>query len=186
SPLVSVATGNSDTGLTLENPLGDLAFNTPAQGGIYTPPSADPGVVAQALQAQLNEMTGTPPATSYYSQFGPNCGGVQSQEGYFLCTSPLNFGTYDKDNVLPYTINYTLNMQWQPTGTVAISPGYTGNRGRHSVIPIPFNEPGIATPSNPIWGETSSYGMEVLNQNNQVDVNYDYAPISVEPWNTFD
>jgi hypothetical protein len=188
SPLVSVASGNSSSGLTLENPLGNLAFSTPSQGlgGIYTPPSADPGVVAQALQSQLNEMTGTPPATSYYNQFGPNCGGVQSQEGYFLCTSPLNFGTYDKDNVLPYTINYTLNMQWQPTGTVAISLGYTGNRGRHSVIPIPFNEPGIATPQNPIWGETSSYGMEVMNQNNQVDVNYDYAPIAVEPWNTFD
>jgi hypothetical protein len=185
SPLVSLATGNSDSGLTLENPLGDLAFNTPAQGGIYTAPSSDPGVVGQALQAQLNEMTGAP-SGGYYAQFGNNCGGVQSQEGYFLCTSPLNFGTYDKDNVLPYTINYTLNFQWQPTGTVAISVGYTGNRGRHSVIPIPFNEPGIATASNPIWGETSSYGMEVMNQNNQVGPNYDYAPIAVEPWNTFD
>ncbi|HUD13202.1 MAG TPA: carboxypeptidase regulatory-like domain-containing protein [Terracidiphilus sp.] len=185
SPLVSLATGNSDSGLTLENPLGDLAFNTPAQGGIYTAPSSDPGVVGQALQAQLNEMTGAP-SGGYYAQFGNNCGGVQSQEGYFLCTSPLNFGTYDKDNVLPYTINYTLNFQWQPTGTVAISLGYTGNRGRHSVIPIPFNEPGIATASNPIWGESSSYGMEVMNQNHEVDPNYDYAPIAVEPWNTFD
>jgi hypothetical protein len=186
SPLVSLATGNSSTGLTLENPMGDLAFSTPAQGGIYTPPSSDPGVVGQALQAQLNEMTGTPPTSSYYNQFGPNCGGVQSQEGYFLCTSPLNFGTYDKNNVLPYTINYTLNFQWQPTGTVAFTLGYAGNRGRHAVIPIPFNEPGIATASNPIWGETSSYGMEVMNQNNQVDPNYDYAPIAGEPWNTFD
>jgi hypothetical protein len=185
SPLVSVATGNSDSGLTLENPLGDLAFNTVSKGGIYTAPSSNPGVVGQALQAQLNEMTGTP-SGGYYKQFGKNCSGVQSQEGYFLCTSPLNFGTYDKDNVLPYTLNYTLNVQWQPFNTLAIMLGYTGNRGRHSVIPIPFNEPGIATPSNPIWGETSSYGMEVMNQNNQVDPNYDYAPISVEPWNTFD
>ena len=187
SPLVSVATGNTDSssGLTLENPMGDLAFDTPAQGGIYTPPSSDPGVVGQALQAQLNEMTGAP-SSGYYAQFGKNCSGVQSQEGYFLCTSPLNFGTYDKNNVLPYTINYTLNFQWQPTGTVAFTLGYAGNRGRHSVIPIPFNEPGIATPGNPIWGETSSYGMEVMNQNNQVDPNYDYAPIAVEPWATFD
>ena len=90
---------------------------------------------------------------------------MQSQEGYFLCTTPLNFGIYDKGNVLPYTINYTLNVQWQPTSTVAVLLGYTGNRGRHSVIPIPINEPGIATPTNPIWGETSSYGMEVMNQN---------------------
>jgi hypothetical protein len=187
SPLVSLATGLSDTSsLTLENPLGDLAFSTPAQGGIYTPPSADPGVVGQALQAQLNEMTGTPPTSSSYNQFGPNCGGVQSQEGYFLCTSPLNFGTYDKNNVLPYTINYTLNFQWQPTNTLAFTLGYTGNRGRHSVIPIPFNEPGIATPANPIWGETASYGMEVMNQNVSADSNGDYAPIAGEPWNTYD
>jgi hypothetical protein len=184
SPLVSLATGLSSTGLTLENPMGDLAFKTPLQGGIYTAPSSDPGVVNQALQAQLNEMTDTP--TGKYAQFGPDCGGVQSQEGYFLCTSPLNFGTYDKDNVLPYTINYTFNVQWQPTNTVAVRMGYTGNRGRHSVIPIPFNEPGIATATHPIWGETASYGMEVMNQNNQVDPNYDYAPIAGEPWNTFD
>ena len=109
----------------------------------------------------------------YYAQFGKDCSGWQSQEGYFLCTSPLNFGTYDKSNVLPYTMNYTFNVQWQPANTVAITLGYTGNRGRHSVIPIPFNEPGIATPSNPIWGETSSYGMEVMNQNLD-SCDYDY------------
>jgi hypothetical protein len=185
SPLVSVATGNSDTGLTLENPMGNLAFSTPSSGGIYVPPGSNPGVITQALQSQLNEMTGAP-TSGYYKQFGKNCSGLQSQEGYFLCTTPLNFGVYDKGNVLPYTINYTLNVQWQPANTVAVTLGYTGNRGRHSVIPIPINEPGIATPTKPIWGETSSYGMEVMNQNNEVGPNYDYAPIAVEPWNTFD
>ena len=185
SPLVSLATGNTDqdSGLTLENPMGNLAFSTSAQGGIYTPPSADPGIVGQALQAQLNEMTGTP--SGYFAQFGKDCSGWQSQEGYFLCTTPLNFGIYDKHNVLPYTMNYALNVQWQPTNTLAITLGYTGNRGRHSVIPIPINEPGIATSTHPIWGETSSYGMEVMNQNSS-DCGYDYCPISVEPWNTFD
>ena len=185
SPLVSLATGNTDSssGLTLENPMGDLAFSTPAQGGIYTPPSANPAVINGALQAQLNEMTGTP--TGYFAQFGKDCSGWQAQEGYFLCTTPLNFGVYDKGNVLPYTMNYTLNVQWQPTNTVAVLLGYTGNRGRHSVIPLPINEPGIATPTNPIWGETSTYGMDVLNQNS-TDCGYDYCPISVEPWATFD
>ena len=142
---MSLATGNTDakSGLTLENPMGNLAFNTPANGGIYTPPSSNPSVIANALQSQLNEMTGTP--TGYYAQFGKDCSGWQSEEGYFLCTTPLNFGVYDKGNVLPYTINYTLNVQWQPSNTIAASLGYTGNRGRHSVIPIPINEPGIAT-----------------------------------------
>ncbi len=190
-PLVSVASGlssqrkGSRTGLTLENPMGDLAFSTPAQNGIYIPPSADPSAVGQALQAQLSEMTGSPAPNSQYAPFGKNCSGWQSQEGYTLCTSPLNFGIYDKNNVLPYTMNYALNVQWQPTNTLAFTLGYTGNRGRHSVIPIPINEPGIATSSNPIWGETSSYGMEVMNQNSS-DCDYDYCPIAVEPWNTFD
>ena len=197
SPLVSVASGNSDSGLTLANPMGDLAFSCPpgsssagcantASGGIYVPPGSSPGIIANALQAQLNEMTGAP-TSGYYAQYGKNCSGLQAQEGYFLCTSPLNFGVYDRNNVLPYTINYTLNVQWQPTNTVAVSLSYTGNRGRHSVIPIPINEPGIATPTHPIWGETSSYGMEVMNQNKDSGPpDYDYLPISVEPWGTFD
>lgn len=163
--------------------MGDLAFSPPPTG-IYVAPSSSAGAMAQVLQVQLNQMTGTP--TGYYAQFGKNCSGVQSQEGYFLCTQAIPFGYYDKSNVLPYTVNYTLNMQWQPFTTLAVTLGYTGNRGRHSVIPIPFNEPGIATASNPIWGETSSYGMEVMNQNVCGDSYCDYAPIAVEPWATAD
>jgi hypothetical protein len=190
APLTSVATGLSDAGtkgnsggLTLENPIGDQAFNSPAQGGIYVAPSTNPGAMVQVLQDQLNQMTGTP--TGYDAQFGKNCSGWQSQEGYTLCTQTIPFGYYDKSNVLPYTVNYTLNMQWQPTTTVAFMLGYTGNRGRHSVIPIPFNEPGIATPSNPIWGETASYGMEVMDYTNP-NCGYDYCPIPEEPWATAD
>ncbi|HVC45656.1 MAG TPA: carboxypeptidase regulatory-like domain-containing protein [Terracidiphilus sp.] len=188
SPLVSVATGNTNesSGLTLENPMGNLAFSPASEGGVYVAPSSNPGVITQALQAQLNQMTGAP-SSGYYAQYGKNCSGLQSQEGYFLCPSPLNFGVYDKNNVLPYTINYTLNVQWQPSNTIAVSIGYTGNRGRHAVIPIPINEPGIATASKPIWGETSSYGLEVMNQNEDSGPpDYDYLPIAVEPWNTFD
>ncbi|HTB96311.1 MAG TPA: carboxypeptidase regulatory-like domain-containing protein [Terracidiphilus sp.] len=192
SPLVSVATGNSNQGyqgnsggLTLENPMGNLAFQTSSGGGIYVPPSANPNVINAALQSQLNEMTNYPDPSSYDYQFGKNCSGWQSQEGYTLCTSPLNFGVYDKNNVLPYTLNYTLNVQWQPTGTLAVLVGYSGNRGRHAVIPIPINEPGIATPSNPIWGETATYGMDILDQNSY-NCDYDYCPIVEEPWNTFD
>jgi hypothetical protein len=185
APLVSLVNGNSSSGLTLENPMGDLAF-TPPPGGEYFAPSSDPSVISQALQIQLNQMTGAP-QSGYFAQYGNNCSGLQAQEGYFLCTAPLNFGVYDKGNVLPYTMNYTLNVQWQPTNTVAIQLGYTGNRGRHSVIPIPINEPGIATSTNPIWGETSSYGMEVMNQNEDGGPpDFDYLPIAVEPWSTLD
>ena len=52
------------------------------------------------------------------------------------------------------------------------------------MIPIPFNEPGIATPTNPIHGETATYGFQVLNQNSFTG--YDDNAIAGEPWNTED
>jgi len=117
-------------------------------------------------------------------EFGQNCSGRDNQEDYLDCPDALNFGAYDAKNKLPYTINFALNLQWQPRPDLAISLGYNGNRGRHSVIPIPFNEPGIATAANPIHGETSTYGFEVLNATNYEG--YDYAPIANEPWNSED
>ena len=39
-----------------------------------------------------------------------------------------------------------------------VSAGYSGNHGNHLVVPVTFNEPLIATPSNPVNGQTSSYG----------------------------
>jgi hypothetical protein len=61
----------------------------------------------------------------------------------------FSFATYNRANKLPYTINDTLDIQWQPRHDLAIEIGYVGNLGRHEVIPIPFNQPGIATPTNP-------------------------------------
>jgi Carboxypeptidase regulatory-like domain len=167
APLASYVVGN---GFSLENPLGSP---------VYIPPTSNPSVIGTQLQATLNGMTGQ----SKY--FGPNCGGVDNQEGYTDCPFTLNFGAYDKKNVLPYSMNFTLNTQWQPTTNVAVTLGYTGNRGRHSVIPIPFNEPLLATATNPVHGETDTYGFEVLNQNSESD-GYDYDPIPGEPWNTED
>jgi hypothetical protein len=170
SPLASYVTGN---GKSLSNPLG-----TAISGPGYIPPSANPGTIKNALQATLNGMTGQS------ADFGPNCGAVDNQEGYTDCPVALNFAAYDKKNVLPYTINFTLKMQWLPRNDLSVSIGYTGNRGRHAVIPIPFNEPGIATASNPIYGETATYGFQVLNQNSFQG--YDYNSIAGEPWNTED
>ena len=60
----------------------------------------------------------------------------------------FSFATYNRANKLPYTINNTLDIQWQPRNDLAIEIGYVGNLGRHGVIPLPFNEPGIASPTN--------------------------------------
>jgi hypothetical protein len=174
APLASYVVG---TGTTLANPLGTAL--TPPPAGTYIPPSSNPAVINTALQNTLNGMTGSTPGN------GTNCGGNNQQNStYYLCPVTLNFGAYDKNNVLPYTINFALNFQWQPRNDLAITIGYSGNRGRHSVVPIPFNEPGLATATNPIHGETNSYGFEVLNQNSYIG--YNYAPIASEPWDTED
>jgi hypothetical protein len=76
--------------------------------------------------------------------------------------STYTFGGYDPANKLPYTESWNFDLQWQPMNTVQLSLGYTGSRSRHQILPIPFNQPLIATPSNPIRGETSSYGFNVI------------------------
>ena len=64
---------------------------------------------------------------------------------------PISLGVYDRANKLPYTMNYTLDIQWQPRNDLAIEIGYVGNLGRHQVIPVPFNQPNIASPQIPPW-----------------------------------
>jgi hypothetical protein len=177
SPLASYIIG---TGKSLTDPIGGAYATAPA-------PTSNPAVIAQALQQTL----GIGPTAAYgysgaaHPDYGQNCSGVDNQENYTDCPTALNFGAYDKSNVLPYTINFALNIQWQPSNDLAITIGYSGNRGRHSIIPIPFNEPGLASPTNSINGESATYGFEVLNQNSQSD-GYDYDPIGSEPWNSED
>ena len=79
---------------------------------------------------------------------------------------PISLGVYNRSNKLPYTINYTLDLQWQPRNDLAIEVGYVGNVGRHQVIPLPFNQPTIASPSSPVLGagaykQKYSYGYTV-------------------------
>ncbi len=77
-------------------------------------------------------------------------------------TAPYLFSAYDPANTLPYTENWSFDMQWQPTNTIVATLGFVGNRGRHLMLPIDFNQPGIATASSPINGQTSSYGFNVV------------------------
>jgi hypothetical protein len=77
--------------------------------------------------------------------------------------APLfSFAVYNRNNKLPYTINNTLDIQWQPRNDLAIQIGYVGNLGRHLVIPVPFNQAQIASPTHPIHGQYYSYGYTVL------------------------
>jgi hypothetical protein len=46
----------------------------------------------------------------------------------------------------------TLDIQWQPRNDLAIDIGGVNNLGRHEIIPVPFNQTRIATPTNPLCG----------------------------------
>ena len=82
---------------------------------------------------------------------------------------PISLGVYDRANKLPYTFNYTLDIQWQPRNDLAVELGYVGNVGRHQVIPVPFNQPNIASPTNPTlasgpFAQNYTYGYTVGGQ----------------------
>jgi hypothetical protein len=80
---------------------------------------------------------------------------------------PFILGVYNRGNKLPYSINFTLNLQYQPRNDLMWEIGYVGNLGRHQVIPVPFNQAQIATPGSPthpggIATQSYSYGYTVL------------------------
>ena len=83
------------------------------------------------------------------------------------------FAVYDRKNKLPYSINNTLDIQWQPRNDLLVQIGYVGNLGRHLVIPVPFNQAQVASPSHPIHGQVYSYGYTVVDST--------FTPIALPP-----
>jgi len=81
----------------------------------------------------------------------------------FNTAIPLLFGGYAPTNKLPYSENWALDLQWQPRNDLVMTLGYVGNHGVHQPLPIPFNQPGIATPTNPINNQIYSYGYLAAN-----------------------
>ena len=118
SPLVSLATGKFEFRSHAGEPDGGSGFLASSSGhlccaklkpGRYQASIAGP-VERDDRSARFGAITRNSEELQWPAKPG----------GYSLCTTPLNFGIYDKGNVLPYTINYTLNVQWQPTSTVAV------------------------------------------------------------------
>jgi hypothetical protein len=104
------------------------------------------------------------PNSSQLSNYLPNAGSIMDGG------QPISLGVYDRKNKLPYTINYTFDIQWQPRNDLAIDLGYVGNVGRHQVVPVPFNQPNIVSPSSPgLAGgpnqQNYSYGYTVGGEN---------------------
>jgi hypothetical protein len=99
---------------------------------------------------------GPPPTGNPASITLPNAAAIESGSQLFA------FADYNRRNKLPYTLNQIIDIQWQPRNDLSIEVGYVGNFGRHEVIPIPFNQAQIATPSHPIHGQNYTYGYTVL------------------------
>lgn len=129
-------------GVTVEEPFvvpvlptGSTTFSVPFGTGVLPPPPTNLAGVA-ALVPNAADLIGN---TTPYCQ----------ATGQTFC-GPLLFGGYDPRNTLPYSENWTVDVQWQPVNTVLLDLAYVGNHGVHEVIPVPFNQAVVATPSNPV------------------------------------
>jgi hypothetical protein len=104
---------------------------------------------------------------------------VPNQAGLINGTTPFLFGGYDPRNKLPYSENWGLDFQMQPAEDLVFTLGYLGNHGVHLTMPIPFNQPGIATPQNPINGQIYSYGYQPGDPNDP-----NFGTLLSQPYNT--
>ena len=118
----------------------------------FAPPPSNLSEVAGLIYNQAQLSGCLEPVT-------PTCAPQNSPKSDFL------FGSYDPTNKLPYSENWSLDLQWQPKNDVVLTVGYIGNHGVHQPLPIPFNQPGVATPTNPINGQIYSYGFQAQDAN---------------------
>ncbi len=82
--------------------------------------------------------------------------------------APYLFGSYAANNKLPYTENYSFDFQYQLKPRIVASVGYAGAHGVHQTVPLPFNQPQIATPSSPVNGQIYSYGYNAVDTKGNV------------------
>ncbi|MBV9888031.1 MAG: TonB-dependent receptor [Acidobacteria bacterium] len=140
-------------GVTVQQP-----FSVP----FYSPPTATFATPfgTTAPPAPVKNLSGVASLIPNIAQLIANTTPYCTANGISFC-SPLIFAGYDPTNKLPYSENYTLDLQWQPRNDLVLTLAFVGNHGVHEVIPVPFNQPNIATPSNPINGQIYSYGYTV-------------------------
>jgi hypothetical protein len=113
------------------------------------------------FEAPWGPSLGPPPSGNPKFLNLPNAGAIESGVPLF------SFADYNRANKLPYSMNQTLDIQWQPRHDLAIDVGYVGNLGRHEVVPLPFNQAHIASPSNPMlkgsqFEQDYTYGYSIV------------------------
>jgi hypothetical protein len=150
---------------TYLSPSAGSGFNGPF-GVTLAPPFVQPVAAAKnaSLSAPFGTVTPPPPPDSAAGFLASLPNLQQTACGFPGCWptgnlfGPFLFGGYDIHNKLPYTQNWTLDFQYQFANNWLLDVGYVGNHGTHLVMPIPFNQPEIATPSSPVNGQIYSYG----------------------------
>jgi len=121
----------------------------------FVEPVASPRGATAAAPFGTTPLSPPSPSVAGYTAELPNLS--ETACGYPGCWpkgnlfGPLLFAGYDINNKLPYTQNWTLDLQYQASNNWLFEVAYVGNYGQHEVLPIPFNEPRIATPQNPLW-----------------------------------
>lgn len=96
------------------------------------------------FEAPWGSSLGPPPSGNPADLQLPNASAISFGAPLF------SFADYNRSNKLPYTMNQTLDIQWQPRNDLVVEVGYVGNLGRHAVVPLPFNQARIASPTNPM------------------------------------
>ena len=142
-------------------------------GDYFTPPSTganDGYTLATPWGTSLGAGPSNPKASDV-TKYLPNAADiVDGTVTGSNAQQPFILGVYNRANKLPYSINFTLNIQYQPRNDLMIEFGYVGNLGRHQVIPVPFNQARIATPTNVLlsggmYPQSFSYGYTVYDPN---------------------
>ena len=149
-------------GVTTEMPF-TVPFDTSCSGGLCLsnspfgtaapPPPPSNFSEVQSLVYNQSGLSGCPEPVT------PTCTPTGFANFAFL------FGGYNPKSSLPYSANWTLDLQWQPRNSWLVDVGYVGNHGFNEVLPIPFNQAQIATPQNPVNGQIYSYGFQATDVN---------------------
>jgi hypothetical protein len=156
------------------SPSAGGGFNGPF-GVTLQPPFVQP-IQTSATSTTQNPFGATaPPIDTNPADFIKN---LSNQAALIKGTAPYLFGAYAANNKLPYSENYSLDLQYQLTTRIVADVGYTGNHGVHQTVPLPFNQPQVATPQTPVNGQIYSYGFQANDGQKKP------STLLAEPYNT--
>jgi hypothetical protein len=136
------------------SPSAGGGFNGPF-GVTLQPPFVQAVQTSSASTSQSPFGATAPPIDTNPADFIKN---LPNQAALINGAAPYLFGAYAANNKLPYSENYSLDLQYQLLPKLVADVGYTGNHGVHQTVPVPFNQPRIATPQAPVNGQIYSYG----------------------------